>query len=63
MSMAGAISPHSLAVGGPFADFFGVRTLYFIAGGALLIPSVIGLRSIIILNLEGQAKSKISLGN
>jgi DHA3 family macrolide efflux protein-like MFS transporter len=53
MSMTGAISPISLAVGGPVVDLFGVQTLYFIAGGALLILSVIGLRSKVILNLEG----------
>jgi len=52
MSMAGAISPLSLAIGGPTADWFGVRTLYFIAGGALLILSVIAWRSPVIINLE-----------
>jgi DHA3 family macrolide efflux protein-like MFS transporter len=52
MSMAGAISPLSLAVGGPIADWLGVRTLYFIAGGALLLLSVMGSLSSAILSLE-----------
>jgi DHA3 family macrolide efflux protein-like MFS transporter len=52
MSMAGAISPLSLAVGGPIADWLGVRTLYFIAGGALVLISVIGMMSPVLLNLE-----------
>ena len=52
MSMAGAISPLSLAIGGPIADAFGVRILYFIAGGSLLLLSVVGWMSPVILNLE-----------
>ena len=58
MSMAGAISPLSLAVGGPIADWLGVRTLYFIAGGALVVLAVIGFRSDVILNLEAQANGR-----
>lgn len=58
MSMAGAMSPLSLAVGGPIADRFGVRTLYFIAGGALLLLSVIGWMTPVILNLEDQAEAQ-----
>lgn len=56
MSMAGAISPLSLAVGGPLADWLGVRALYFIAGGALLLLSAAGSTSSAILNLEQQSK-------
>jgi DHA3 family macrolide efflux protein-like MFS transporter len=52
MSMSGAISPLSLAVGGPVADWLGVRTLYLIAGIALLLMSIIGAMSPVILNLE-----------
>jgi DHA3 family macrolide efflux protein-like MFS transporter len=52
MSMAGAISPLSLAVGGPLADWLGVRTLYFIAGGALILLAIAGWMSPVILNLE-----------
>lgn len=59
MSMAGAISPLSLAVGGPLADRLGVRTLYFIAGGALVVLSAIAIRSQVILNLEEHASVKI----
>jgi len=55
MSMAGAISPLSLAVAGPIADAVGVRTLYYIAGGALLLLAVLGTMSPVILNLEQQA--------
>jgi DHA3 family macrolide efflux protein-like MFS transporter len=58
MSMAGAISPLSLAVGGPIADWLGVRTLYFIAGVSLLLLSVIGTVSPVILNLEQEAMAK-----
>ncbi len=58
MSMAGAISPLSLAVGGPLADWLGVRILYFIAGGALLLLSVIGMMSPVILNLEQKVTAK-----
>ena len=58
MSMAGAISPLSLAIGGPIADWFGVRTLYFIAGGALILLSVIGWMTPAILNLENQASAQ-----
>lgn len=65
MSMAGAISPLSLAVGGPIADWLGVRTLYFIAGVSLLLLSVIGTISPVILNLEqeGLAKKKGEIGS
>lgn len=65
MSMAGAISPLSLAVGGPIADWLGVRTLYFIAGVSLLLLSVIGTISPVILNLEqeGLAKKKREIGS
>jgi DHA3 family macrolide efflux protein-like MFS transporter len=59
MSMAGAMSPLSLAIGGPIADWFGVRTLYFIAGGALILLSVIGWMTPVILNLEDQASVHI----
>jgi DHA3 family macrolide efflux protein-like MFS transporter len=52
MSMAGAISPLSLAVGGPLADWLGVRTLYFIAGGALILLAIAGWMSPVIINLE-----------
>jgi DHA3 family macrolide efflux protein-like MFS transporter len=58
MSMAGAISPLSLAVGGPIADWLGVRTLYFIAGVSLLLLSVIGAISPVILNLEQEGLEK-----
>jgi DHA3 family macrolide efflux protein-like MFS transporter len=52
MSMAGAISPLSLAVGGPLADWLGIRPLYFIAGGSLLLLPLIGLLSPTMVNLE-----------
>lgn len=55
ISMAGAISPLSLAVGGPIADRLGVRTLYFIAGFALLLLSVVGSLSSDIRDLEAGA--------
>jgi DHA3 family macrolide efflux protein-like MFS transporter len=55
MSMAGAVSPLSLAVGGPIADRFGIRVLYFIAGGSIFLLSLIGWRSPVIMNLERQA--------
>jgi DHA3 family macrolide efflux protein-like MFS transporter len=58
MSMAGAVSPLSLAVSGPIADRFGIRTLYFIASGALLLLSVISWRSPVIMNLEDQADAQ-----
>jgi DHA3 family macrolide efflux protein-like MFS transporter len=61
MSMAGAISPLSLAVGGPIADWLGVRTLYFIAGVALILLAVIGTMSPVILNLEQEAAA-IAIG-
>jgi len=51
MSMAGAVSPLSLAIGGPIADKFGIRILYFIAAGSILLLSVIAWRSPVILNL------------
>ena len=54
MSMAGAVSPISLAIGGPIADRFGIRTLYFIAGGSILVLALIGWRSTVITNLEDQ---------
>jgi len=52
MSMAGAISPLSLAMGGPVADGLGIRTLYFIAGGALILLAVVGWLSPVIHSLE-----------
>jgi DHA3 family macrolide efflux protein-like MFS transporter len=55
MSMAGAISPLSLAVGGPLADWLGVRALYFVAGIALLLLSLVSWFSPVILNLEEHA--------
>jgi DHA3 family macrolide efflux protein-like MFS transporter len=55
MSMAGAISPLSLAVGGPVADWLGVRTLYYMAAGALLLLAVAGTRVPAVLNLEEEA--------
>jgi DHA3 family macrolide efflux protein-like MFS transporter len=58
MSMAGAISPLSLAVGGPIADWLGVKTLYFMAAIALILLAVIGLLSPVILNLEEQAAAQ-----
>ena len=60
MSMAGAMSPISLAVGGPLADTFGVRTLYFIAGGSLLLLAIVGGLSPVILNLEEQINDQNS---
>jgi len=56
MSMAGAISPLSLAVGGPVADWLGVRTLYFFAAAALLLLAVTGTRVPAVLNLEGETE-------
>jgi DHA3 family macrolide efflux protein-like MFS transporter len=58
MSMAGAVSPLSLAVGGPIADRFGIRTLYFIAGGSILLLALIIWRSPVIMNLEDQVISQ-----
>jgi DHA3 family macrolide efflux protein-like MFS transporter len=55
MSMAGAVSPLSLAVGGPIADRFGIRVLYFIAAGSILLLALIGWRSSVVINLEEQA--------
>lgn len=52
MSMSGAISPLSLAIGGPIADWLGVRTLYFIAGIALVLLSIFSAFSPVIINLE-----------
>jgi DHA3 family macrolide efflux protein-like MFS transporter len=52
MSMAGAISPLSLAVGGPIADWLGVRTLYFIAAIALIVLAILGVMTPVIVNLE-----------
>jgi MFS transporter, DHA3 family, macrolide efflux protein len=54
MSMAGAISPLSLAIGGPVADWLGVRTLYYIAGISLLILGVIGFMIPAVVNLEAE---------
>jgi DHA3 family macrolide efflux protein-like MFS transporter len=54
MSMAGAISPLSLAVGGPLADWLGIRPLYFFAGGSLLLLPLIGLLSPVMLSLENK---------
>jgi len=58
MSMAGAVSPFSLAVGGPIADRFGIRVLYFIAGGSILLLALLAWRSPIIMNLEEQARAQ-----
>jgi len=58
MSMSGAISPLSLAVGGPVADWLGVRTLYLIAGLALMLVTVAGSLSPVILNLEEEQAQK-----
>jgi DHA3 family macrolide efflux protein-like MFS transporter len=55
LSMAGAISPLSLAIAGPLADRLGVRALYFMAGGALLALAVAGALSPVVRNLESQA--------
>lgn len=55
MSMAGAVSPLSLAVGGPIADRFGIRTLYFLASGSILVLALIAWRSPVIRDLEDQA--------
>ena len=54
MSMSGAISPLSLAIGGPFADWFGVQTLYLLAGFALILVSIAGALSPVIINLEDE---------
>jgi len=54
MSVAGAVSPLSLAVGGPIADRFGIRVLYFIAGGSILLLALVGWRSPVIKSLEEQ---------
>jgi DHA3 family macrolide efflux protein-like MFS transporter len=62
LSMAGAISPLSLAVGGPVADWLGVRTLYFMAAGALLLLAVAGTRVPAVLNLEEEAEQPQSTG-
>jgi DHA3 family macrolide efflux protein-like MFS transporter len=59
MSMSGAISPLSLAVGGPVADWFGVRTLYLVAGVVLILLSLIVAMSPVILNLEEERLQKI----
>lgn len=58
MSMAGAISPLSLAVGGPIADWLGVRVLYFIAGGSLLLLTLAGGASPVIRNLEAEVAAQ-----
>ncbi len=60
MSMAGAISPLSLAIGGPVADWLGVRTLYYIAGISLLILGVIGFMIPSVVNLEAEGPNAIS---
>jgi DHA3 family macrolide efflux protein-like MFS transporter len=52
MSMAGAISPLSLAIGGPVADWLGVRVIYFIAGISLVILGVVGFMIPSVLNIE-----------
>ena len=61
MSIAGAVSPLSLAVGGPIADQFGIRVLYFIAAGSILMLALVGSRSSVILNLEEQAGAQAIL--
>jgi DHA3 family macrolide efflux protein-like MFS transporter len=54
MSLAGAVSPLSLIIGGPLADWIGIRTLYWIAAIALLLLPLMGILSPAILNLETQ---------
>lgn len=58
ISIAGAISPLSLAVGGPLVDWLGVRVLYLVAGGALLLLTMAGWLSPVILSLEEQVRHK-----
>jgi len=58
ISMAGAISPLSLAVGGPLADWLGVRALYYIAGGAIIILALISVMSPTILKLEDAGENQ-----
>lgn len=58
MSLSAAVSPISLAVGGPMADRLGIRSLYWFAALALLIVPLVGILSPVILNLEDQQVRK-----
>lgn len=57
-SLAGAISPLALAIGGPVADLLGVRTLYLIAGGAQILLALAGLMIPVILTLEQETAAQ-----
>jgi len=55
LSVAGVMNPLGLALGGLFADAYGVRPLYFIAGIGTLILCGVGFLSPRIMNLEDEA--------
>jgi len=57
-SLAGAISPLALAIGGPLADGLGVRALYLIAGGAQILLALAGLLIPVILTLEQETAAQ-----
>jgi MFS transporter, DHA3 family, macrolide efflux protein len=58
LSMATAISPLALAIGGPLADRIGVRALYFIGGAVLIILAIAGRLTPVVYNLEEQKAKK-----
>ena len=53
-SLVTAAFPLGLIIGGPVADTFGIRSLYFIASGAWLIILTLALFSKSLMNLEYQ---------
>jgi DHA3 family macrolide efflux protein-like MFS transporter len=53
-SLVAAAFPLGLIIGGPVADAFGIRSLYFIASGAWLIILSLALLSKSLMNLEYQ---------
>jgi DHA3 family macrolide efflux protein-like MFS transporter len=53
-SLVTAMLPFGLLVGGPVADWLGIRSLYFIASGAWLIILSIAMFSKPLMDLENQ---------
>jgi DHA3 family macrolide efflux protein-like MFS transporter len=62
-SVVTAAFPLGLIIGGPVADAFGIRSLYFIASGAWLIILSLAMLSKSLMNLENQKAEDMPTAN
>ncbi len=56
-SLCAAMAPLSMAIAGPLADAVGVRTLFWVGGGAQIILGVVGFFIPAIMRLEEDARA------